>query len=175
MADERADGGDEGVVWKGLVRDGEKGEWGSAWRAGEGIAPLERPVAPPIHRVGTPTAKGGEMLGPGREQRATTTSWSAFFAEKILGASEEDYAPSSEDDHESDHSDSDDHPRRDSRSMYYDGIKPHPAGGVGTPVSFGGKERGWKEVRLETVECEVPVGVWPGNTAYKAVDVVFDV
>lgn len=31
------------------------------------------------------------------------------------------------------------------------------------------------DVRLETVECEVPVRVWPGNTAFKAADVVFDV
>jgi len=28
---------------------------------------------------------------------------------------------------------------------------------------------------LETVECEVPIKVWPGNTAFKAMDVVFDV
>lgn len=31
------------------------------------------------------------------------------------------------------------------------------------------------DVRLETVEAEVPVRVWPGNTAFKASDVVFDV
>lgn len=33
----------------------------------------------------------------------------------------------------------------------------------------------WKDVRVETVECEVPISVWPGNTAFKAMDVVFDV
>ncbi|KZW00700.1 Rgp1-domain-containing protein [Exidia glandulosa HHB12029] len=34
---------------------------------------------------------------------------------------------------------------------------------------------GVSDVRLETVEAEVPVRVWPGNTAFKAADVVFDV
>ncbi|KAI6096233.1 Rgp1-domain-containing protein [Pisolithus croceorrhizus] len=37
------------------------------------------------------------------------------------------------------------------------------------------KERGWKEVKVETVECEVPIRVWPGNTAFNAMEVVFDV
>lgn len=39
----------------------------------------------------------------------------------------------------------------------------------------GDDEDEWKEVRVETVECEVPINVWPGNTAFKAMDVVFDV
>ena len=38
-----------------------------------------------------------------------------------------------------------------------------------------GPEEGWREVRVEMVECEVPVKVWPGNTAFKATEVVFDV
>lgn len=37
------------------------------------------------------------------------------------------------------------------------------------------KERGWKEVKVETVECEVPIRMWPGNTAFNAMAVVFDV
>ncbi|KIY67296.1 Rgp1-domain-containing protein [Cylindrobasidium torrendii FP15055 ss-10] len=56
-----------------------------------------------------------------------------------------------------------------------DGIKPDMNGGVGTGVDFGGGEEGWKDVKVETVECEVPVKVWPGNTAFKAAEVVFDV
>ncbi|KAH7908781.1 Rgp1-domain-containing protein [Hygrophoropsis aurantiaca] len=39
----------------------------------------------------------------------------------------------------------------------------------------GDGEDEWKEVKVETVECEVPISVWPGNTAFKAMDVVFDV
>lgn len=33
----------------------------------------------------------------------------------------------------------------------------------------------WSTVKVETVECEVPIKVWPGNTAFKASDVVFSV
>ena len=36
-------------------------------------------------------------------------------------------------------------------------------------------EEEWSTVRVETVECEVPIKVWPGNTAFKASDVVFNV
>ena len=36
-------------------------------------------------------------------------------------------------------------------------------------------EEGWSTVKVETVECEVPIKVWPGNTAFKASDVVFNV
>ena len=37
------------------------------------------------------------------------------------------------------------------------------------------QEEDWKEVRVEMVECEVPIKVWPGNTAFKATEVVFEV
>ncbi|KAL4069146.1 Rgp1-domain-containing protein [Scleroderma citrinum] len=37
------------------------------------------------------------------------------------------------------------------------------------------REDGWQEVKVEMVECELPITVWPGNTAFKAMDVVFDV
>lgn len=36
-------------------------------------------------------------------------------------------------------------------------------------------EAEWQEVKAEMVECEVPIKVWPGNTAFKATEVVFDV
>ncbi|KAH9850644.1 Rgp1-domain-containing protein [Lenzites betulinus] len=38
-----------------------------------------------------------------------------------------------------------------------------------------GPEEAWKNVKVEMVECEVPVRVWPGNTAFKATEIVFDV
>ncbi|KAI8983332.1 Rgp1-domain-containing protein [Trametes punicea] len=38
-----------------------------------------------------------------------------------------------------------------------------------------GPEESWHDVKVEMVECEVPVKVWPGNTAFKATEVVFDV
>ncbi|KAI9460135.1 Rgp1-domain-containing protein [Lactarius psammicola] len=42
-------------------------------------------------------------------------------------------------------------------------------------VDMGAGEEGWRELAVETVECEVPVTVWPGNTAFRPEDVVFDV
>lgn len=39
----------------------------------------------------------------------------------------------------------------------------------------GEGEEEWSAVKVETVECEVPIKVWPGNTAFKASDVVFNV
>lgn len=36
-------------------------------------------------------------------------------------------------------------------------------------------EEDWREVKVEMVECEVPIKVWPGNTAFKASEVVFAV
>jgi hypothetical protein len=42
-------------------------------------------------------------------------------------------------------------------------------------VDLGAGEEGWRELSVETVECEVPVTVWPGNTAFRPEDVVFDV
>lgn len=37
------------------------------------------------------------------------------------------------------------------------------------------QEEDWKEIKVEMVECEVPIKVWPGNTAFKATEVVFEV
>jgi hypothetical protein len=39
----------------------------------------------------------------------------------------------------------------------------------------GEAEEEWTAVKVETVECEVPIKVWPGNTAFRASDVVFGV
>jgi hypothetical protein len=71
--------------------------------------------------------------------------------------------------------DHDDEENEESLDEGYDGIKPDLAGGVGKGVDFGGGDEGWRNAKLEMVECEVPVRVWPGNTAFKAMDVVFEV
>ena len=42
-------------------------------------------------------------------------------------------------------------------------------------LGLGAGEEEWREIAVETVECEVPVMVWPGNTAFRPEDVVFDV
>lgn len=48
-------------------------------------------------------------------------------------------------------------------------------GGGGGVDGLGTGEKEWREIAVETVECEVPVMVWPGNTAFRPEDVVFDV
>lgn len=146
--------GTEGVRMKSLVRDGARGEWGSSWRAPASIAPLEKPAP------NTPTS-------PAQTQDAAPakTSWAQFFASPFLNVEREYHDGDVEGDDEDE----------GLSDAGYDGIKPDLAGGVGVGVDYGGGEDGWREVLLETVECEVPIKVWPGNTAFKAMDVVFDV
>ena len=42
-------------------------------------------------------------------------------------------------------------------------------------LDIGGGDEGWGELRAEMVECEIPIRVWPGNTAFRPMEVVFDV
>ncbi|KAI0063240.1 Rgp1-domain-containing protein [Artomyces pyxidatus] len=76
--------------------------------------------------------------------------WAAFFTSTFLTPSEGGF-------HDGDDLDDDDD---------------HVADGE---VDLGAGEEGWKELTVETVECEVPVKIWPGNTAFRPMDVVFDV
>ncbi|KIK65894.1 hypothetical protein GYMLUDRAFT_70155 [Collybiopsis luxurians FD-317 M1] len=191
VAKESSDSGTEGVRFKSLVRDGARGEWGSAWRAPADAAPCEKPVVP---------SSASSPLSPSQvprvqqQQQGVVRSWTSYLAASLLGTGEEEggnrYHDGDEypgdDEEDEDDGDMDDgrtrtrddypFPRAKSKSTMYDGIKPNRAGGVGVGVNFGGgREARWRSVKLETVECEVPVRVWPGNTAFRPVDVVFDV
>lgn len=148
VASESSQTGTEGVRIKHLVRDGPRGEWGSSWRAPRSIAPMEKPAkpAPP----------------PAAPPQSTPKSWAAFFAASFLGSSERGYHDGDEEEEEEE-------------EVGYDGVKPDMGGGVGVGVNFGGGEEGWNDIKLETVECEVPIKLWPGNTAFKATEIVFDV
>lgn len=59
-------------------------------------------------------------------------------------------------------------------STYHDGDEDATGSDEGG-TEIGENEGEWREVRAEMVECEVPIRVWPGNTAFKATEVVFDV
>ena len=59
-------------------------------------------------------------------------------------------------------------------STYHDGDEDATGSDEGG-TEIGESEGEWREVRAEMVECEVPIRVWPGNTAFKATEVVFDV
>ncbi|KAF8060802.1 Rgp1-domain-containing protein [Lyophyllum atratum] len=149
VAAESSQVGTEGVRVKQLVRDGPRGEWGSSWRAPRTNAPMEK--LPKLEaQPATP-----ELVNAPR-------SWGAFFAASFFGNNEREY-------HDGDMEE------EDEDDGVYDGVKPDMAGGVGVGVKFGGGEEGWKDMKLETVECEVPIKMWPGNTAFKPADIVFDV
>lgn len=74
-----------------------------------------------------------------------SSAWTQFFVSSFLGVGEREY-------HDGDEEVEEEEPK--------------------TREEVEGE---WKDVRVETVECEVPINVWPGNTAFKAMDVVFDV
>ncbi|KAJ3723785.1 Rgp1-domain-containing protein [Lentinula raphanica] len=168
VAKETSDSGTEGVRFKSLTRDGLRGEWGSTWKAPASAAPREKPKTVDYSQLSP---------GPQQQQQGVVKSWTSFIAASFLGAAEGGYHDGDEFTEDSlDDDDDDDGLENDEHHLSYDGIKPDLAGGVGVGVNFsGGREAKWQEVRLETVECEVPVKVWPGNTAFKPVDVVFDV
>lgn len=75
-------------------------------------------------------------------------SWVSYFANAILGASETGYHDGDEDIEDEDGSQS---------------------------GEVWGNEEDWRDVKVEMVECEVPIKVWPGNTAFKASEITFDV
>ena len=77
----------------------------------------------------------------------SSSTWSQFFMTSFLGTGERDSHDGDEEEAEEEEAES----------------------------KARGDEDEWKEVMVETVECEVPISVWPGNTAFKAMDVVFDV
>ncbi|KAH0838701.1 Rgp1-domain-containing protein [Lanmaoa asiatica] len=73
----------------------------------------------------------------------SSSTWTHFFVTSFLGVGEREY-------HDGDEEEVEDEPK-----------------------ARGGDEDEWNEVRVETVECEVPINVWPGNTAFKAMDCCF--
>ncbi|KAF9527145.1 Rgp1-domain-containing protein [Crepidotus variabilis] len=185
VAAEQSMTGSQGVRFRSIERDGLRGEWGSSWTASKGNAPFER------------RDLRAERDAVRRKQIASPKSWSQFFVSSLFGDPGNEVQPDEKRYHDGDDLDSlaDAEDDRDSlrsgsvsldklstqsgltggEPVEYDGIIPNLGGGVGVGVDFVGGEDGWKEVKLETVECEVPVKIYPGNTAFKALDVVFDV
>lgn len=173
VAKESSDVGTEGVRFKSLVRDGPRGEWGSAWKAPQSVAPCEKPGL-----GGNATTNNTSLSSSTSESgnQGVVKSWASFIAASFLGSAEAGYHDGDDLSEDYSYNDDDENARGLGLADDYDGIKPNHEGGVGTGVNFsGGREDSWNEVILETVECEVPVRVWPGNTAFKPADVMFDV
>ena len=75
-------------------------------------------------------------------------SWMSYFASSLLGPS---------------------------NVGYHDGDEDLDDDAEGAEADELGPEEAWRDVKVEMVECEVPVKVWPGNTAFKATAVVREV
>ncbi|ESK82104.1 retrograde golgi transport protein rgp1-like protein [Moniliophthora roreri MCA 2997] len=166
IASETADTGTEGVPFKTLVRDGMRGEWASPWTAPLGAGVMQKPK-----NGRTPMKRGNSNSSMGSQNQGMVRSWASYLTSSILGSVEESYHDGDEDPEGYE-----DTRRGEGDEDGYDGIKPDPMGGVGSGVDYaGGREDEWEEVKIETVECEVPIRVWPGNTAFRPMDVVFDV
>ncbi|KAG1809812.1 Rgp1-domain-containing protein [Suillus plorans] len=95
-----------------------------------------------------------EVPGSGAKEvgkQAQQQSWTSYLMSSFLGTGEKEY-------HDGDDINDDEEPE------------------VPAQKEEGEQEEGdWRDVQVEIVECEVPVVVWPGNTAFSAVDVVFEV
>lgn len=181
-----------------------RGEWGSAWRATRGIAPLQN-VDSRIGRRGIQSGRGVNVGGG-------VGGWASYFLGGLIGSGEREYHDGDEEDELDGSSDGrglspGPGPGSDLRSEAYEEEGEGEGTGTSTStggyfsetrtvradpdvygyaqrglavdeygeVDIGGGESGWGELRVETVECEVPVSVWPGNTAFRPVEVVFDV
>jgi RAB6A-GEF complex partner protein 2 len=133
---------------RGMVREGPRGHWGSTWVPTDSLAPRERLV---------PTKSPAENHPLSSLSSPTQTrSWASLFASTFLGLSE---------------GGGDGGGVHDGDEMLTD--EDDDEGAEGDDLRAGEEE--WREIAVETVECEVPVMVWPGNTAFRPEDVVFDV
>lgn len=132
---------------RGMVREGPRGHWGSTWIPTHSLAPLER----------LPTEKPPSSPLPTSPMQ--TRSWASLLASTFLGVSEGEGEGGDGGVHDGD-----------------EALTDEDDADEGGEVDLGaGEEEEWREIAVETVECEVPVMVWPGNTAFRPEDVVFDV
>ena len=183
VASEHAREGFDGLRVKHLIRDGPRGEWGTAWRPTRGISPLQK-----IDRrkaaaaaAATTTTKSSSQTSISQNPRG----WAAYFISSMLTPGEREYhdgdeEPYSDSEPESG-SESESGRNRNQRQRQNQYTHGHSRGyddgfvvDSNGEIDIGGGERGWEELRVETVECEVPVKVWPGNTAFKPLEVEFE-
>lgn len=153
---------------KHAVRDGPRGEWGTSWRPTTGIAPLQNIDTRKAARAAAVAAQQAQPVGQGTPQ--TPRGWASYFI-NALASGEREYHDGDEDDDEEAYGTAPEHSGASPQPVYGDGLVVDETG----EVDIGGGGQGWSELRVETVECEVPIRVWPGNTAFKPLEVIFDV
>lgn len=167
VASPHARAGFEGIRTKHLLRDGPRGAWAAAWRPTRGIEPLQnidlrKEAQSRAAGAGRGAVGDGEPDGQGERK-----GWAAYFLSGLLTPGEREY-------HDGDEDDEDEGEEEEGRRgvEYDEGLVIDEETGE---VDVGGGDAGWSELRVETVECEVPIAVWPGNTAFRPLEVVFDV
>lgn len=161
VASEHSRQGFDGIRLKHLIREGQRGEWGSSWRATKGIAPLQNID---IKKQSLAQAKAAKVASEqGNAQSANSRGWASYLLSGFLATGEREYHDGDEEEEDEDY-DTQSHPYGEGLVIDEDG-----------EVDIGGGDQGWSELRVETVECEVPIAVWPGNTAFRPLEVVFDV
>ena len=102
--------------------------------------------------------KAARTIGPSErlplqsrvEPAVASKSWTSMLTSALLGSSEPD-------------------------NQYHDGDEDIDGSEAGDLEADMGDEDDWKELQVEMVECEVPIKVWPGNTAFKANEVILEV
>ena len=184
IANEHARRDISGARTKGLVRDGPQGEWGASWRATRGIAPLERVNLRATRRAAATrleastsgtlsNSNSGESGEGGLQQSQSQRGWvSSIFSGLLNPQGEREYHDGDEEPPDSTSESESDLNRSTSNLSLDEAYRRDMDLGAD---EGGDPEEGWAELRAETVECEVPVRVWPGNTAFRPLEVVFDV
>ncbi|TDL22371.1 Rgp1-domain-containing protein [Rickenella mellea] len=202
VASPQAREGFDGIRVKQMVRDGTRGEWGSAWVATKGIAPLQKvETRRPLPSTSTSTfgasssstATSQTAAKPPAPPPPTTPQgargWASYlFSSLLMPGGEREYHDGDEDEDDYGFYEGSEDSPQGTNPPTLPSSTPHAGNGNGTvgeyakaglldeygEVDFGGGEEGWEDVKVETVECEVPISVWPGNTAYCPLEVVFE-
>lgn len=139
--------------------DAQMNGWGKAWKT---VAPMERvvPTTRSSHAAASPTSSDAVPTGLGFTSTASKglSVWVGLLNAIAAGTY-----------HDADDVDEDDE--------WVDGGREKKQSKKGDNVEEDedGSEEEWVQMNAETVECLIPVLVYPGNTAYRPVEVVFEV
>ncbi|KZS90366.1 Rgp1-domain-containing protein [Sistotremastrum niveocremeum HHB9708] len=148
-----------------LDRDGKEGLWGSSYTACTEITPLER------------ISKDAQSNG------VEAQGWISYLTSPFLGSGSQETRyhdgdvdtsssppqsprPSSTSEEEEDAASSRSWVRQKWKGKGKEGEL--ESDGLGSP-------KDWRRMKTEMVECEVGLQVWPGNTAFRATEVTFEV
>ena len=158
-----------------FVQDGPPGEWGSSSRASDSLAPLVR-VDTTISPLGAARKNNAGVTGQlwsgttngMPTQNAASGGWASMFLGNggaASGSLSSDIGASS------------------SQTSFSDYNDNEGDAGDGNEGAEDGERRGsavdsrvgaWMPVEVQTVECEVPVSIWPGATAFRPRESIFE-